>query len=81
MRSTAEEALGAVRSIAEELRQRDEDAATVEAGSTSDEAVAAGAADDKAAEGDGGRHVHLHLHVDEGVSVKVEGGAVAAEEE
>ena len=80
MRSPAEGALAAAGSVADELRQREADAAAEAKRLAEEEEAAAakaeGGAEDGREEERGGeegpaRHVHLHLHADDRVVVEV----------
>jgi hypothetical protein len=89
MRSSAEEALAAAGSaIADELRQREADAAAEARRIAAEKEAADAEKKAKPAKGGGdaaaesavpARHVHLHLHADERVVVEVAGGGEMAE--
>jgi hypothetical protein len=80
MRSSADEALAAAATIADELREREADAAA-EAKRAADAAAAeevgesGEGGDEKAVAEAAGRHIHLHLHAEERVDVAQAGGA------
>ncbi len=87
MHSSADEALAAAVTIADELLQLEADAAAELSRAAAEEArnaaeekqAAAGKDEEAAAEAARGRHVHLHLHADERVMVEVAEPAHAGE--
>ncbi len=73
MRSSADEALAAAGTIADELREREADAAAEASRAAAEKAAEEGKEDEAAggAEAAAGRHIHLHLHADDRVVVEV----------